>query len=129
MPRLSPSALVNAWPSAMPVSSTVWCRSTSISPSAFTVRSHRLWREKSVNMWSKKGIFVAIWLRPLPSIPRSIWILVSLVRRSIWAWRLVMGLFGLLGLALLYLQENVRPGKHDHEAHDDADRSGQLQVK
>src|SRR5882724_10172595 len=80
-------------------------------------------------MWSKKGIFVVIWLWPLPSMPRSIWILVSLVRRSIWAWRLVMGLFGLLGLALLYLQENVRPGKYDHEAHHNRDRPGQLHVK
>ena len=52
VPALSPAACANAWPSAMAVSSTVWCASMCRSPSTCTVRSNRPCLPNEVSMWS-----------------------------------------------------------------------------
>ena len=54
MPARSPSASSSAWPSASPVSSTVWCAPVSRSPSTRTSRSSRPWRATASSRWSKK---------------------------------------------------------------------------
>ena len=46
------TASAKAWPSAMAVSSTVWCASMCRSPSTCTVRSNSPCLPKEVSMWS-----------------------------------------------------------------------------
>ena len=81
MPARSPSAWARAWPSTMPVSSTVWWPSTCRSPRASTVRSSRPWRARASSMWSKKPIPVFTRASPLPSRFTRTWRSVSLVLR------------------------------------------------
>src|SRR5690606_32247144 len=81
MPRLSPSACLIAVPSTMPVSSTVWCTSIWVSPSARTVRSTSACLAKAVSMWSKNGTVVWMSLVPVPSRSRVSSMLDSLVCR------------------------------------------------
>ena len=87
MPRRSPSAWFTAWPSAMPTSSTVWCWSTSRSPSAFTARSNAPWRATRSSMWSRKRTPVRLSKRPRPSSVSATLTCVSAVLRSISALR------------------------------------------
>src|SRR3954470_24719425 len=88
MPFLSPSAFRNAWPTAMPVSSVVWCWSTCRSPSTFTSRSNSPWRANSSSMWSRKPTPVAIAALPVPSRARLTETSVSAVRRLTLAARM-----------------------------------------
>ena len=81
MPRRSPSALDSAWPSAMPVSSTVWWSSMCRSPFAFTVMSISECRDSWSSMWSKKPTPVEMSERPWPSISTETEMSVSLVLR------------------------------------------------
>src|SRR4051812_41373216 len=81
MPFFSPSACANAWPSAMPASSVVWCWSTWRSPVTWRSRSKSAWREKSSSMWSRKPTPVAIFACPDPSRARLTETSVSAVRR------------------------------------------------
>src|SRR4249919_2144284 len=82
MPDLSPRASRSAWPRVIAVSSTVWCASISMSPSAVTARSSRPCLASWASMWSKNGTPVFTWAAPVPSRPSSTTTLVSLVARS-----------------------------------------------
>src|SRR6185436_18177331 len=88
MPFLSPSAFAIAMPSAMPMSSTVWCASISRSPLARTVRSNAPWRATWSSMWSRKGMPEASWASPLPSRFTATKTCVSRVSRWISAVRM-----------------------------------------
>ena len=55
-PALSPSASANAWPIAMPTSSTVWWPSTCRSPLHVTSRSQPACLPSCCTMWSKNGM-------------------------------------------------------------------------
>ncbi len=87
IPFLSPTASLKALPRQIPTSSTVWCRSTSVSPRASTVRSTRPCLAHASSMWLKNGIVVSTLAAPLPS--RLSWSRTSVSRvfRSIRAWR------------------------------------------
>ena len=82
MPDLSPIALANAWPSVMPMSSTVWCASMCRSPLASMSRSTMPWRATWSSMCSRNGMPVASFATPLPSRFSRTRICVSLVLRS-----------------------------------------------
>src|SRR2546423_2613474 len=84
----------------MPVSSTVWCWSTSRSPCASRARSNAPWRATRSSMWSRKRIPVVTCEAPRPSRFRRMRISVSLVRRRIVA---VLGIA--LAETLDFLQE------------------------
>src|ERR1039457_920856 len=83
MPLRSPRAFETSCPRTMPVSSTVWCWSTSRSPAAFRVRSKPPCLVKSSSMWSKKRMPVAMAYFPRPSRRREAEICVSFVLRVI----------------------------------------------
>ncbi len=68
-------------PSTMPVSSTVWCTSMSVSPVAVTVRSVSECFANAVSRWSKNGTEVSIVDAPVPSRSRRRSMLDSLVSR------------------------------------------------
>src|SRR6185312_12927852 len=87
MPLRSPSALEKSCPMTMPVSSTVWCWSTSRSPLAVSVRSKPPCLVKSSSMWSRKRMPVEILYSPRPSSRSSPVIWVSFVLRVIVAVR------------------------------------------
>src|SRR4051812_17053796 len=89
MPFLSPSALASAWPSVMPMSSTVWWASISRSPWARTVRSMAPWRATWSSMWSRNGMPDANSALPVPSRSSATKTWVSFVSR--WMSALRMG--------------------------------------
>src|SRR6185503_19557979 len=89
MPFLSPRAFASAWPSVMPMSSTVWCASISRSPFARTVRSMAPWRATWSSMWSRKGMPEESSARPVPSRSTATKTCVSFVSRWISALRMV----------------------------------------
>ncbi len=74
----------------MPVSSTVWCTSMSVSPVERTRRSMSECLLKAVSMWSKKGTLVETSDEPVPSRSSESSMLDSLVLRLIEAVRAVM---------------------------------------
>src|SRR5688572_17109660 len=91
MPFLSPRALASAWPSVIPMSSTVWCASISRSPLACTVRSRPPWRASWSSMWSRNGMPEASLASPVPSRSTATKTWVSLVSRWTSALRMVGG--------------------------------------
>src|SRR5215210_9501440 len=82
MPLLSPSASSKARPSTSPVSSTVWCSSTHVSPLASTVRSMPEWWASRCRRWSRNPTPVATSAFPPPSSSRLTLTNVSAVSRS-----------------------------------------------
>ena len=82
IPALSPSACLIAVPSTIPVSSTVWCPSTSKSPFTLHFKSKKPCLEKPSSIWSKKPMPVSISLLPKPSIFKITEMSVSFVLRS-----------------------------------------------
>src|SRR5260221_463408 len=96
-------ALVKAWPTVMPTSSTVWWASIWRSPSASTSRSSMPWRATWSSMWSKNPTPVASLDLPLPSRLRRTSICVSRGLRVTWAWR--MGERSGIGLILTQLRQ------------------------
>src|SRR5262252_1774216 len=87
MPFLSPTARATAWPSVIPISSTVWWASTCRSPFAWISRSSIPCRATWSSMWSRNGIPVESAARPLPSTLTDSAICVSWVLRSALAAR------------------------------------------
>src|SRR5918996_3123660 len=94
IPERSPSALSSAWPSASPVSSTVWCGPVSRSPWTWTSRSRPPWRATASSRWSKKPTPVWRSPAPVPSRARESETSVSPVTRWMWAGRLAGGAAG-----------------------------------
>src|SRR5215467_4070797 len=82
MPALSPRASRSACPRVIAVSSTVWCASISVSPSAATARSSRPCLASCASIWSKNGTPVLTLAVPVPSRSSSTTTEVSLVTRS-----------------------------------------------
>src|SRR5262249_45483130 len=80
-PALSPTASLNAVPSTMPTSSTVWWRSTSRSPLGATERSKPACLPSCSSMWSRNGIPVDAVALPDPSISSTTSTVVSFVAR------------------------------------------------
>src|SRR4051812_26181061 len=95
-----------------------------MSPSASTSRSKRPCRAKRMSMWSKNGIFVRTLLWPAPSMLRARRMLVSVVRRSICALRVVMEAQGLTqilrGGLLLLFETQVAANQHEQRERQDA---------
>src|SRR3990167_211553 len=82
MPFRSPAALAIAWPSVMPISSTMWCASMCRSPLASMARSINPCRATCSSMCSRNGSPVSIRATPRPSRFTETVIWVSLVLRD-----------------------------------------------
>ena len=88
IPCLSPNACLKHSPSTIPVSSVVWCGSTSRSPWHFTTNPKRPCFANKFNMWFKKPIPVSISIPLCSSKFKLISIWVSFVSRLIVACRM-----------------------------------------
>src|SRR5262245_23530481 len=91
MPRLSASASWKALPRQIPTSSTVWWRSTSVSPRASTFRSRSPCLPIASSLWFRNGMVVWADDSPLPSTLSWSRISVSRVFRSVRATRPIAG--------------------------------------
>src|ERR687895_436186 len=91
IPERSPSAPSSAWPSASPVSSTVWCGPVSRSPWTWMSRSRPPWRAMASSRWSKNP--TPVWRSPVPvpSSARESETSVSPVTRWMWEVRVTRG--------------------------------------